>query len=336
MGITIIAEAGVNHNGDPALVMRMIDVAKACGCDFIKFQTFRTEALVTRQAEKAAYQKQNTGNADTQFEMLRKLELPHEVFREARDYCKKVGIGFLSTPFDEESAFDLDALGMEMFKLSSGDITNKPLLQTIASLHKPMILSTGMCTLEEVRDAVSWVEACGERRITLLHCTSNYPTPYSDVNMRAMLTLRETFSYPVGYSDHTQGITIPIMAASMGATMIEKHFTLDKQMPGPDHKASLDPTELKAMTEAIRIVEAAMGNGTKAPTTGELSTRIAARKSIVAKRDLPCGTVLTAEDLAMKRPGTGLSPAEAEQLIGKRLACSVKADQTLLWAHIEG
>lgn len=334
MGITIIAEAGVNHNGDLGLAMRMVDAAKECGCDYVKFQTFRTGALVTRKAEKAAYQKQNTGNNDSQFEMLRKLELEPDAFRKLRDHCVKVGIGFLSTPFDEESALALDALGMEQFKLSSGDITNKPLLQTIAALHKPMILSTGMCTMEEVRSAVKWVEACGNSQLTLLHCTSDYPTPYPDVNMKAMLTLRDAFPYPVGYSDHTQGIVVPVMAASMGAAVIEKHFTLDKQMEGPDHKASLDPAELKAMTEAIRIVEAAMGTGIKAPTEGERSTRIAARKSIVAKRDLAAGEILTAADMAMKRPGTGISPAEADRLTGKKLRCALRADQQILPEHL--
>ncbi len=313
----IIAEAGVNHNGDMDTAIKMIDAVKDAGCDCIKFQTFKTEALVTKSAKKADYQVENTKNNDSQFEMLKKLELGFDDFKILKDYCEHAGVDFMSTPFDNSSADLLENLQVSKYKMSSGDITNKPLLEYIAKKNKPIILSTGMCTMDEVHEAVSWIEECGNKQITLLHCTSNYPTPYSDVNMNAMLTLRDEFPYPVGYSDHTKGIIIPVMAVAMGATVIEKHFTLDKNMEGPDHKASLEPDELREMVKSIRDIESARGDGIKKPTASEMSTREVARKSIVVTRSMKAGDIISQEDLTIKRPGTGLAPKYLSELIGK-------------------
>lgn len=315
----IIAEAGVNHNGDINIAYNMIDAAKKSGVDCIKFQTFRTEKLVTITAKKAEYQVENTHNNDSQFEMLKKLELSFEDFKNIKKICDKVGIEFMSTPFDMESVDLLEKLGMKTYKISSGDITNKPLLEFVASKNKPIILSTGMCTMDEVQEAVNWIENKGNKQLALLHCTSNYPTPYSEVNMNAMITLDKAFSYPIGYSDHTKGIIIPIMAVSMGAKIIEKHFTLDKTMEGPDHKASLDVRELKKMVNAIRNIEKAKGTGEKLPVKSEISTRDVVRKSIIVTRDLKSGSIILETDLDIKRPGTGLAPKYISVLVGKRL-----------------
>lgn len=331
----IIAEAGVNHNGDVNLAYKMIDAAKECGVDCIKFQTFKTENLVTKSAKKADYQVENTHNNDSQFEMLKKLELSYEDFKNLKDYCDKSGIEFMSTPFDKDSVDLLESIGMKTYKISSGDITNKPLLEYVASRNKPIILSTGMCTMDEVHEAVKWIEGKGNKKITLLHCTSNYPTPYADVNMNAMLTLDKEFTYPSGYSDHTKGIIIPIMAVSMGATVIEKHFTLDKNMEGPDHKASLDVSELKEMVTSIRDIETAFGNGEKVPAPSEISTRIAARKSIIAIRELKKGTVLNESDLGVKRPGSGLSPKYITELAGKTLKKDLSAEDLVSFDDVE-
>lgn len=331
----IIAEAGVNHNGDRDTALKMIDEAKKCGCDCIKFQTFRTEDLVTRDAKKAEYQVVNTKNHDSQFQMLKKLELSFEDFKILKEHCDETGIEFMSTPFDCASVDLLEELGVTVYKMSSGDITNKPLLQYVANKRMPIILSTGMCTLEEVREAVEWIEACRNNRITLLHCTSNYPTPYHEVNMNAMMTLEREFPYPAGYSDHTEGIVIPVMAAALGAAVIEKHFTLDKNMEGPDHKASLNCDELAELVNAVRAVEAARGNGRKEPMPGEISTRTVARKSIVLKRAMPKGAVLQEQDLVMKRPGNGISPKYLEHLIGKVLVKDLAEDTLIGWEDIE-
>lgn len=331
----IIAEAGVNHNGDINLAYKLIDAARECGVDCVKFQTFKTENLVTRTAKKADYQVENTKNNDSQFSMLKKLELSFEDFKNLKEYCDRIGIEFLSTPFDKDSVDLLERLGVSKYKLSSGDITNKPLLEYIAKKNKPVILSTGMCTMEEVQEAVSWIEAAGNKQITLLHCTSNYPTPYCDVNMNAMLTLDKAFPYPTGYSDHTQGIIIPIMAVSMGATVIEKHFTLDKNMEGPDHKASLDVNELKEMVNAIRDIESARGTGEKKPAESELSTREVARKSIIVNKDLKKGDVLTLDDLDVKRPGTGIAPKNIEKLTGRKLIKNLPAESVISFEDVE-
>lgn len=335
MSVYIIAEAGVNHNGDIATAIKMIDAAKKSGCDCVKFQTFKADALVTKTAKKADYQVANTQNEDSQYTMLKNLELSYEDFFVLKEHCDKVGIDFMSTPFDEQSVDLLEKLGVSVYKMSSGDITNKRLLSYVAEKQKPIILSTGMCTMEEVEEAVSWIEAQKNQQITLLHCTSNYPTPYEDVNMQAMKTLEEKFSYEVGYSDHTKGIIIPIMAVAMGAKVIEKHFTLDKEMEGPDHKASLDVLELCAMVEAIRNIEAAKGDGTKQPAKSELSTREVARKSIILKKALKKGHVLSLEDMDIKRPGTGIAPKYLEELVGKVLTCDMDKEATLHWEEVE-
>lgn len=325
----IIAEAGVNHNGDINLAYKLIDAAKDCGVDCVKFQTFKTENLVTKAAKKADYQVENTKNNDSQFAMLKKLELSYDDFKSLKEYCDKIDIEFMSTPFDNDSVDLLEKLNMKTYKISSGDITNKPFLEYVASKNKPIILSTGMCTMDEVQEAVAWIEKTGNKQITLLHCTSNYPTPYSDVNMNAMITLDNAFPYPTGYSDHTKGIIIPIMAVSMGATVIEKHFTLDKNMEGPDHKASLDVNELREMVKAIRDIESAKGSWEKQPAESELSTREVARKSIVAAREIKKGHVITREDLCLKRPGDGILPKEIDKIIGKTAITNIGEDMKL-------
>jgi len=331
----IIAEAGVNHNGDINLAYKLIDAAKECGVDCVKFQTFKAENLVTKTAKKAEYQIENTKNNDSQFSMLKKLELSYDDFKSLKDYCDKIGIEFMSTPFDNDSVDLLERLNMKTYKISSGDITNKPFLEYVASKHKPIILSTGMCTMDEVKEAVSWIENAGNKQLTLLHCTSNYPTPYCDVNMNAIITLDKAFEYSTGYSDHTQGIIIPIMAVAMGATVIEKHFTLDKNMEGPDHKASLDVGELKEMVTAIRNIESARGNGEKVPAKSELSTREVARKSIILKRALQKGAIITSDDLDVKRPGVGLAPKFLPELVGKKIIRDMVSEELISFNDVE-
>ena len=267
--------------------------------------------------------------------MLKKLEFSFEDFLKLKSYCQQKKIDFLSTPFDEESVNMLEDLGVTAYKMSSGDITNKPLLTYVAKKGKPMIVSTGMCTLAEVENAVRWIEDCGNFQITLLHCTSNYPAPFEDVNMKAMDTLRAAFGYSVGYSDHTEGMEIPLMAVSREAEVIEKHFTLDRNMEGPDHKASLEPDELKCMVEGIRRIEAAIGDGRKGPTMSELSTRAVARKSLVAKHLLKKGMVIKAEDIIVKRPGTGIAPEYLETVIGKKLKGNLEKDFLFKWEDLE-
>lgn len=333
--IYIIAEAGVNHNGDMNTALQMIDAAKKCGCDCIKFQTFQTDALVTKSAKKAEYQVENTKSKDSQYNMLKKLELTYSDFGILKQHCEETGIDFMSTPFDEASVDLLEKLGVSVYKMSSGDITNKRLLEYVADKKKPIIVSTGMCTMEEVREAISWIEARGNRDITLLHCTSNYPAPYDEVNMNAMLAMDREFPYPVGYSDHTKGIVIPVMAAAMGAVVIEKHFTLDKNMEGPDHKASLDITELADMVEAIRNVEKAKGDGLKQPMPSEVSTRDVARKSIILEQSQKKGHVLKMEDLKIKRPGNGIPPKFMEDLVGRVLKHDMDEEAVIDWEDIE-
>ena len=313
----VIAEAGVNHNGTVELAKQLIDAAARAGADAVKFQTFRAAKLVTAAAPKAKYQVANTGSAESQFQMLQKLELTLEEFRALADHCKLRGITFLSAPFDEESVDLLQSLDVPAYKIPSGELTNGPLLQYIAGKGRPIILSTGMSTLSEVGTAVEIIHRAGNTELALLHCTSNYPTPPEQVNLLAMDTMRREFALPVGYSDHTQGITIPIAAVARGACVIEKHFTLDRNLPGPDHVASLEPNELAAMVTAIRSVEASLGDGKKQPTTSELDTASVARKSLVAGRSIPAGAVLQASDIAIRRPGTGLAPAMRDSLIGR-------------------
>lgn len=335
MATYIIAEAGVNHNGSIDIAKKLAKMAKEAGCDCIKFQVFNAEKLVTRTASKAKYQIENTRNNDTQFEMLKKLELREEQFVDLKKYCDDLEIDFLATPFDEEAVDLLEMLGVTAYKISSGDITNKPLLEYIAKKKKKVLLSTGMSTMEEVRKAVEWIRGSGNDQITLFHCTSNYPAPYDSVNMRAMQTLRTELGYPVGYSDHTEGIEVPLLAVAYGAEVIEKHFTYDKNAEGPDHRASLDFNELIQMVKAIRHIEVAMGNGEKKPSDSELSTRDVARKSLVWKRSVKAGTIITNDDICCKRPGNGIMPERQEELIGKTAAVDCTADTVIQWNELE-
>jgi len=337
--IIIIAEAGVNHNGDIDLAKRLIDAAADAGADFVKFQTFKAKNLVSKSAMKADYQNKNTGEADqSQFKMLKKLELDEGAHIELKGYCKKKGISFLSSAFDEASVDFLEQLGMEVFKIPSGEITNKPYLQHIAKKGKSVILSTGMANLEEVKAAIAVLleEKLDKQKITVLHCNTEYPTPMEDVNLKAMLTIRDELDVEVGYSDHTLGIEVPIAAVALGAMVIEKHFTLDRTLPGPDHKASLEPAELKSMVTAIRNIELAMsGNGIKAASDSERPNIAVARKSIHLKARTTSGTILTSDHLVMKRPGSGISPMEIDNVIGRTLSVTLEADTLLSWDHLK-
>lgn len=319
MSVMIIAEAGVNHNGDPELAKRLIDAAKAAGADYVKFQTFKAERLVTQGAAKADYQKKTSGADESQFEMIRRLELSEATHRDLIAHCATQGIGFLSTGFDVDSLDMLAGLGLPLVKIPSGEITNLPYLRHVGSMELPVVLSTGMATLAEVGDALGVLEDAGvpRDRITVLHCTTEYPTPMDEVNLSAMLTLRDAFGVAVGYSDHTEGIEIAIAATALGACIIEKHFTLDRSLPGPDHKASLEPDELTAMVAAIRNIERAMGDGIKRPGPSETRNLPIARKSIVAARPIPAGEPLSAENMTVKRPGNGLSPMRWDDMIGR-------------------
>ena len=340
MRTLIIAEAGVNHNGNVTLAKKLIDAAANAGADFVKFQTFKASALVSKAAVKADYQKRNTGDKDdSQFEMLEKLELDRSVYNELSQYSKSKGIQFLSSGFDETSIDLLDQLGMKFFKIPSGEITNKPYLQHIAYKGKPVIMSTGMSNMIEIKAALNVLTENGlnKEQIIVLHCNTEYPTPMEDVNLRAMLTIKNELGVKVGYSDHTLGIEIPIAAVALGATVIEKHFTLDRNLPGPDHRASLEPEELKAMVLAIRNVELALlGNGIKEPSESEKPNIQIARKSIHTNQKITAGTVLTAKHLIMKRPGTGISPMDIEKVIGKVLAKTIEADTLITWDHLQG
>ena len=323
----IIAEAGVNHNGSLELAKKLVDKAVLAGVDCVKFQTFKAENLVNKEAKKADYQVNNTGNNDSQLNMLKKLELSFDDFIELKEYCDKKGIMFLSTPFDLESIDFLASLGMPVFKIPSGEITNLPYLRKINGYKKEVILSTGMATIEEIQGALNILKDC---KVRLLHCTTEYPCPYENVNMNAMLTLKKEFGLDVGYSDHTQGIEVPIMAVSMGAKIIEKHFTLDKNMEGPDHKASLEPDELKAMVDAIRNVEKSFGDGKKEPQEAEKKNIAIARKSIVAKRNIKKGEILTEKNIATKRPGNGISPMKWDEIIGTAAQKDFRKDELIL------
>ncbi len=327
----IIAEAGVNHNGSIEIAKKMIEVAKECGADAIKFQTFKAEKVISKYAPKAEYQKQTTGEIDSQLEMVKKLELSFDDFIVLKEYCDKLNIMFLSTPFDFESIDFLDDLGLEIFKIPSGEITNLPYLEKIGKLGKKVILSTGMADLGEIEDALDILTSCGTKKedITILHCNTEYPTPYEDVNLLAMLTIKEAFKVKVGYSDHTLGIEVPIAAVALGASVIEKHFTLDKNMEGPDHKASLEPHELKAMIDAIRNIEKSLGDGIKKPSKSELKNKDIARKSIVAKREIKKGEIFTEDNITVKRPGNGISPMRWYEVLGKVALKDYKEDELI-------
>lgn len=327
----IIAEAGVNHNGDMELARQMVVAAKKSGADYVKFQTAVPELVISAFAPKAQYQKETTGDGESQLEMCRKIHLPLEAYAELSNLCRREGIGFMSTPFDLVSIDCLAALDMDYWKIPSGEITNLPYLRKIAAPGRKIIMSTGMSTLDEVRAAVNILIDGGVRvdDLFLLHCTTQYPTPYTDVNLRAMLELRTIPCGGVGYSDHTPGIEIPVAAVAMGAKIIEKHFTLDKSMEGPDHKASLDPEELTAMVSAIRHIEQALGNGEKCVAEAEKSNIEVARKSIVAARDIAKGEMLTEDNITVKRPGSGISPMLWDSVVGTMAIRDFAADELI-------
>tara|TARA_B100000676_G_C18077815_1_gene848933 strand:- start:2451 stop:3470 length:1020 start_codon:yes stop_codon:yes gene_type:complete len=327
----IIAEAGVNHNGDLILAQKLIDVAAEAGVDFVKFQTFKSDKLLTPYAKKAEYQSQTVDDTESQYSMLKKLELSREMHETLIGHCELRGIKFFSTGFDLESIDLLSELGLDRFKIPSGEITNLPYLNKIGRYGKPVILSTGMATLKEVGNALNQLERAGtpRNRITVLQCTTEYPTPMIDVNLRAMLTIRDAFGVHVGYSDHTLGIEVAIAAVALGASVIEKHFTLDRDLPGPDHKASLEPNELKSMVDAIRNIEKAMGNGIKRPSSSELKNMPIARKSLVAACIIQEGEVFTETNLTVKRPGTGLSPMRWEEVIGLHASRNFAPDELI-------
>lgn len=327
--VFIIAEAGVNHNGDIKIAKQLVDAAAIAGTDAVKFQTFKAEKLVCKDAGKAEYQVETTGSSETQYEMLKKLELSVQMHKELIQYCKEKNIMFLSTPFDIDSIRLLADLDMQVFKIPSGEITNLPYLREIAKLQRKVILSTGMSSLDEVKAATEALRKNGTQDITLLHCNTQYPTPVSDVNLLAMVKMGEELGVPVGYSDHTQGIEVPLAAVALGACAIEKHFTLDKNMDGPDHKASLEPQELRQMVEGIRKIEQALGNGIKQASPSESDNKDIVRKSIVAARSIKKGELFTEENLTTKRPGTGINPMRWDDIIGKAAPVDYQTDDMI-------
>ena len=329
--VFIIAEAGVNHNGSLELAKKLIDVAVVAGADAVKFQTFKAENLVSKNAQKADYQKQTTNSEESQFDMIKKLELDVATHKILMDYCKEKKIMFLSTPFDHDSIELLNDLGLEIFKIPSGEITNLPYLRHIGKLDKKVILSTGMADIGEIEDAMDILINAGTKKenIIVLHANTEYPTPYEDVNLRAMVTIGKTFDVAFGYSDHTLGIEVDIAAVALGACCIEKHFTLDCTMEGPDHKASLEPDELKAMVKAIRNIELALGSCIKKPSFSESKNISIARKSIVAKVDIKKGEILSADNLAVKRPGVGINPMRWDEVIGTTATKDYKEDELI-------
>ena len=327
--VYIIAEAGDNHNGDFNTALKLVDVAKRAGADCVKFQTFVTEEIISKYAEMAEYQKKNTGKEESQFEMVKRLELSFDEFRKIKEYCDRVGIQFLSTPFDLKSVDFLNELGVPFFKIPSGEITNYPYLIKIAHTGKPVVMSTGMWEPDEILAAINVLEKNGSGEITLLHCNTEYPTPLKDVNLYAMRTMKKMFGKKVGYSDHTKGIEVPVAAVALGACVIEKHFTLDKNMPGPDHKASLEPDELGRMVKNIRNIEIALGDGVKRVSESERKNIAIARKSIVARRNIQEGEILTEENLAVKRPGTGINPMQWMEVLGTRAVRDFKEDELI-------
>lgn len=316
--VTIIAEAGVNHNGNFELAVKMIHEARLAGADYVKFQTAVPELVISSIAPKAEYQKETTGNEQSQLEMCKAIHLPLSAYARLKEICDKVGIGFMSTPFDLVSIDTLEPLDMDYYKIPSGEITNLPYLRKIASKGRKVIMSTGMSELDEIEAALNVLYAGGLQKtdIILLHCNTQYPTPYEDVNLKAMQTMRDRFGVKVGYSDHTRGIEVPIAAVAMGAAVIEKHFTLDCNLPGPDHKASLEPDELKKMVDSIRNIEKAIGTGEKHVTASEKPNIVVARKSIVAAVDIKAGEILTEDNITVKRPGNGISPMLWDSVIG--------------------
>lgn len=331
MNTMVIAEAGVNHNGDLGQAKKLIEVAAKSGADFVKFQTFNADRLVTKKVRKAQYQVQNSKNSESQFEMLKSLELSETMHSELIEESRVQGIGFISTAFDVESANMLLSLGQNIFKIPSGEITNLPYLRHIGSFRKRVILSTGMSNLQEVKAALELLEAAGTSRsqVTVLHCTSAYPAPVIDVNLLAMRTMKEALNVEVGYSDHTLGIEVPIAAVALGASVIEKHFTLDRNLPGPDHKASLEPDELNSLVTQIRNIEKVLGDGVKRPMPSELENIDLFRKSIVAKRSIKQGEIFSELNLSVKRPGTGISPMDWDRLFGSQASRNFDVDELI-------
>lgn len=329
--VIIIAEAGVNHNGKYDLAVKMIHEAKRAGADYVKFQTAVPELVISTIAPKAEYQKETTGNDESQLEMCRAIHLPLSDYAKLKKICDEVGIGFMSTPFDLVSIDTLEPLDMDYYKIPSGEITNLPYLRKIASKGRKVIMSTGMSEMNEIADALKVLEDGGLKRddITLLHCNTEYPTPFGDVNLMAMKTIADTFGVKVGYSDHTRGIEVPIAAVAMGAEVIEKHFTLDCNMEGPDHKASLEPDQLKAMVDAIRNVEQAIGSAEKHATASETPNKVVARKSIVAARDIAEGEILTEDNITVKRPGNGISPMMWDSVVGTKAKRAFRYDELI-------
>lgn len=336
--VIIIAEAGVNHNGSLSMAYKLVEAASKSGADYIKFQTFKTELNISKIAKKADYQIENTNDkVETQFEMVKKLELSFNDFKKLKEYCDKLNIGFLSTGFDFESVDFLDKLGMDYFKIPSGEITNKPLLKYISNKNTPLIVSTGMCNMSEIGTALSILteNGCNKNDITVLHCNTEYPTPYIDINLKAMISIANTYNVKVGYSDHSLGIEVPIAAVALGAEVIEKHFTLDKNLLGPDHKCSLNPEELKSMVLSIRNTEVAIsGDGVKEPSKSEMKNIDIARKSLHLKKDLKQGYTLSATDLISLRPGNGISPMQIEKIIGKKIKVNLKAFTKLSFSDL--
>ena len=329
--VFIIAEAGVNHNGNIEIAKKLIDIAIGVGANAVKFQTFKAEKVISKFAQKAEYQYKITDKNETQLEMVKRLELDVDAHKELIHYCKKKGLMFLSTPFDIESIGLLNELEVEILKIPSGEITNLPYLRKIGSLNRNIIISTGMADLEEIGKALDILLESGTSKdnITVLHCNSEYPTPFEDVNLTAMLTIRDTFRVNIGYSDHTPGIEVPIAAVALGATVIEKHFTLNKDMDGPDHKASLGPDELKSMVTAIRNIEKSLGDGIKRPSPSELKNRPLVRKSIIAGMDIKEGDMLTENNITVKRPGIGINPMEWDNVIGRKAIHDFKEDELI-------
>ncbi len=327
--VFVIAEAGINHNGSLKLAKELVDAAKYAGADCIKFQTFIAKNLVTKNALKAEYQRQQTLAEESQYDMLKKFELSFDEFVELSRYCLDKNIEFLSTAFDFDSIEFAKSLGMKRWKIPSGEITNLPYLIKIAKLNKPIILSTGMSTMDDIEKALSVLRENGAGEITVLHCTTEYPTPFSDVNLKAMLSIKEEFGVKVGYSDHTQGIEVAIAATALGATVIEKHLTLDRKMEGPDHKSSLEPWEMKSMVESIRNIELALGDGIKQPVDSEKKNMGIARKSIVAKRYIKKDEIFTEDNLTVKRPSNGISPMQWFEVLGKRAIRDFQEDELI-------
>lgn len=329
MSVFIIAEAGVNHNGSLKLAKKLIDEAKNAGANAVKFQTFKAKNLASKEAKQAEYQKKNMGKEESQFDMIKKLELSYDEFKNLAQYCEQKEIKFLSTPFDFESIEFLNDLGMDYFKIPSGEITNYPYLVKIAKLNKAIIMSTGMCTMEEIKEAYKVLKDNGAKEITVLHCTTQYPTPFEDVNLNAMLSIKKELNVDIGYSDHTIGIEVSVCAVALGAKVIEKHFTLDKNMQGPDHKASLEPDELKQMVDSIRNIEKALGDGVKKPSNSEIENMDIARKSIVAIEDIKKGELFSEKNLTTKRPGSGINPMKWNEVIGKEAKRDFKEDELI-------